>query len=384
MGFISELLGYPLGWIMWFIYNVVKDYGIAIIIFTLLTKIALFPTGYKQQLSTVRMQALNPKLAQLKKQYANNQEKFAEEQQKLYAQEGVNPMGSCLPLVITMIILYGILDVVYRPLTHILRINSDVIENMKKIIVKTKEWGIDETALESRPELTILHQVKEYPQTFIDKGISSDAVNQVSEFKNTFLGVDLGQVPTIHPEVWDKASIALIMIPIMSCLIQFIYTIYTQHKSKQMNPEMQTPGCMKFMLLGMPLFSLWLAFTVPAGVGFYWIWSSVFSFLQSIILYAYFKPERVKVINEKLKEKNKNKKPGFMQRMMDQQAQMNQQAKQAQNAGRADYNAKTENMSKSERNKYNRELINEARKRMAEKYGDVYVESDDDDDNNKK
>ncbi len=376
MGFISEALGYPLGWIMWFIYNLVSDYGIAIIIFTLLTKIALFPSGYKQQLSSMRMQALNPKLANLQKQYANNREKLAEEQQKLYAQEGVNPMGSCLPLIVTMIILYGILDVVYRPLTHIIRIKDSVIQQMQDIIIRTKEWGITEKDMEARPELTILQQVKENGQTFIDNGISSDIVNEVSEFKNTFLNIDLGQIPTIKPDTWDSGAIALIMIPVLSCVVQLLFSFYSMHKSKQMNPNMQGAGMMKGMMIVMPLFSLWLAFQVPAGVGFYWIWSSVFSFIQSFALYTYLKPERVEVINAKIKEKNKNKKPGLMQRMLDQQAQLNQQANDAKAAGRADYNEATEKMSKSEKNKYNRELLNEARKRMAEKYGEEYVDDD--------
>ena len=86
--------------------------------------------------------------------------------------------------------------------------------------------------------------------------------------------------------------------------------------------------------------------------------------------------QSIEAINVKLKEKNKNKKPGLMQRMMDQQAEMLKQQEQAKKGGRADYNAETEGMSKSERNKYNRELINEARKRMAEKYGDEYREDD--------
>lgn len=378
MGFISELLGYPLGWVMWLIYKIVSDYGIAIILFTFLTKLVMFPTGYKQQLSSIRTQALSPKLKNLQKQYANNREKLAEEQQKLYQQEGVNPMGSCLPLIVTMLILYGVLDVVYRPLTHILRLKESVILKMQEIIIATEEWGITEKTMQSRPELTILQQVKEHGQAFIDGGISKDIVESVSSFKNTFLGIDLGQIPTISPDVWDKAAIALVMIPIVSGLVQILYSLYSTHKSKQMNPDMQGAGAMKVMMLVMPLFSVWLAFQVPAGVGFYWIWSSVFAFIQSFALYTYFTPKRVEAINEKLKEKNKNKKPGFMQRMMDQQAQLNQQAKDATSAGRANYNAETENMSKSEKNKYNRDLLKEARKRMAEKYGEEYVDNDDD------
>lgn len=141
LGKIGELLGIPLGWVMYWIYEIVNNYGLSIIIFTLLSKLIMLPASYKQQLGTVRMQSLNPKLRQLKKQYANNPQKMQEEQQKLYQQEGVNPMGSCLPLIVTMIILYGILDVVYRPLSHILRISSDVIEKAKTIIVEQRSCG---------------------------------------------------------------------------------------------------------------------------------------------------------------------------------------------------------------------------------------------------
>ncbi|MGN1481583.1 YidC/Oxa1 family membrane protein insertase, partial [Porcipelethomonas sp.] len=157
-----------------------------------------------------------------------------------------------------------------------------------------------------------------------------------------------------------------------------LFSLYSQYKSKQMNPDMPNSGAMKIIMLVMPLFSVWLAFSVPAGVGFYWIWSSVFSFLQSFLLYAYFSPKRVEAINVKLKEKSKNKKPGLMQRMMDQQTELMKQQEQAKKGGRPDYNAATEGMSKSERSQYNRQLINEARKRMAEKYGDEYTEENDD------
>lgn len=374
MGPIGELLGKPLGWIMYWIYEVVNNYGFSIIIFTLLTKIILLPISYKQQLGTVRMQALNPKLSKLRKQYANNQQKLAEEQQKLYAEEGVNPMGSCLPLIISMIILYGVLDVVYRPLSHILRISSGVLDKAKDIITAN---DLADKYFKSRPELTILRQVKENPDLFGSLG--NDVVEKISNFKNTFLGVDLGVIPTIHPDTWNKAAIALVMIPIVSGVVQLLFTIYSQYKSKQMNPDMPSMGAMKIVMFVMPVFSVWLAFSVPAGVGFYWIWSSVFSFLQSFLLYAYFTPKRIEAVNLKLKEKNKNKKPGLMQRMMDQQAEMLRQQEQAKKGGRADYNADTQGMSKSERNKYNRELINEARKRMAEKYGDEYSEEEDSD-----
>ena len=216
----------------------------------------MLPASYKQQLGTVRMQSLNPKLRQLKKQYANNPQKMQEEQQKLYQQEGVNPMGSCLPLIVTMIILYGILDVVYRPLSHILRISSDVIEKAKTIIVDN---DLADKYFKTRPELTILRQVKDDPGLFSSLG--NEFVEKVSAFKNTFMGVDLGSIPTIRPETWNSAAIALIMIPIVSGLVQLAFTIYSQYKTRKMNPDMGSAagaGCMNVMLYGMPLFSVWL------------------------------------------------------------------------------------------------------------------------------
>ncbi|MBR1822800.1 MAG: YidC/Oxa1 family membrane protein insertase, partial [Ruminococcus sp.] len=136
-------------------------------------------------------------------------------------------------------------------------------------------------------------------------------------------------------------------------------------------------GCMNVMLYGMPLFSIWMAFTFPAGLGFYWIWSSLISFIVTFALNQYFTPERIKVINEKEKEKARiyaekhPEKKTFMQRMLEQQAEMEKQ----QNGG-SSKSANGDKVSRSEQNKQNRDKLKEARKRMAEKYGDEYDDND--------
>ena len=137
MGWISEAIGSVLGLIMWLMYKIPPyNYALAIVLFTLVTKIILFPLSVKQQKSAAAMAAFQPKLEKLKKQYANNQQKLQEEQMKLYSEEGINPMASCLPLFIQFPILYGIFDVVYRPISHILRFSSDVIESARAITEK--------------------------------------------------------------------------------------------------------------------------------------------------------------------------------------------------------------------------------------------------------
>ena len=129
----------------------------------------------------------------------------------------------------------------------------------------------------------------------------------------------------------------------------------------------------------MILFSLWFSFQVPAGVGYYWIWSSIISVIITILLNNYFTDERVLAINEKEKEKARiyaEKHPGkksFTQRLLEQSQAA---AEQQNNASK--YKANGEKYSRSELNKRQRELINEARKRMAEKYGDTYDENNED------
>jgi YidC/Oxa1 family membrane protein insertase len=148
---------------------------------------------------------------------------------------------------------------------------------------------------------------------------------------------------------------------------------------KKVNPNMQGGGCLTFMMYFFPLLSVWFAFSVPAGVGFYWIWSAFFSFIITFCLNQYFTPERTEAINEKEKEKIRiyaekhPEKKTFMQKMLEQQELANQQ--NAAKNGKKSGNSKA---SRSEIKKYDRDKIKEARKRMAEKYGDIYDDTDND------
>ena len=116
MNLISTIIGTPLGWVMWLCYTVVRNYGVALILFTLITRLLMFPLSVKQQKSSVKMAAFGPKMRARQTKYANNKEKLSEEMTKLYQEEGYNPMSSCLPLLIQLPILYGLIDVIYNPL----------------------------------------------------------------------------------------------------------------------------------------------------------------------------------------------------------------------------------------------------------------------------
>lgn len=379
MDFLYDLCGKPFGWIMRLIYELVDNYALAILLFTIITKLILFPISYKQQLNSARMQRINPKLEKLRKKYKDDPKKMQEEQMKLYQEENFNPGASCLPMFLQFFILFGILDVVYKPMSYILRVSGDVISKAFSVVEKINP-DLASAGTSLRQELTILNAHHADPGAFTD-ALGSGLSERMTDFYEKFslFGINLGQVPTWSPQVWDATAIGLFLIPFMSGVLQLLLTIYTQITQKKRNPAMKNMGCMNVMLYVMPVFSVWFAFQVPAGVGFYWVCSSFFSLLQSVGLNMYFTPERTEKICEKqeakLAKKYANGKKSFTQRLFAQQSELTEAQQKRQR-----YAEETKDMSRSELNKYNQQVIKDARKRMAEKYGDTYEGDDVSDD----
>ncbi len=400
MGIISEIIGWPLGWIMYFFYQIFQNYAIAIVFFTIITKLLLIPFSIKQQKSTASLTAIQPKLDKLKKKYANNQEKLSEETMKLYNEEGVNPMASCLPMFIQFPILYGILDVVYRPLFHMFRLEKAVVLELGTIVAKIPEYtelifqNGNTSKVAWRGELHIIEAIQKGLCPEIQTS-HPEIYNQIMEFNNKLFGADLSITPTLKPEVWNAEAVVLLMIPLFSGIFQLAYTIYTQKRQKKTaSPETAAAmSSMNMMFYIMPIFSVWLAFTFPAALGFYWMISAVVTLVQQIILNKIITPEYIAKLVEKDKIKKKNsKKRGLMERYQ----QMYDEQMAARNGGTAssrsanngdavtsgvidedeDDGSKEIKLSKSKQKEYERMLIREARKRQAEKYGEEYIDDD--------
>ena len=297
--FLYDLCGKPFGWIMRLIYDLVDNYALAILLFTIFTKLILFPISYKQQKNSAKMQRFNPKLEKLRKKYKDDPKKMQEEQMKLYQEENINPGASCLPMFLQFFILFGILDVVYKPLSFILKMKDSVISSAFEIVRNVNpELAKQGTSL--RRELAILsaqHSDASAFQSVLGDNLSA----KMTEFYDKFnlFGINLGEVPSWHPDVWNATAIGLFLIPVLSGVLQLALTIYMQIYQKKKNPGMPNMGCMNIMLYAMPIFSVWFAFQVPAGVGFYWVCSSFFSLIQSVGLNCYFTKERIEAICEK-------------------------------------------------------------------------------------
>ena len=385
MQLINEIFGYPLGFIMWLCYLVVRNYAVALLLFTIITKLALFPLSLKQQKSMVKMKLFQPKVEELQKKYAKNEEKLNEESMKLYQEEGYNPMSGCLPSLIQFPLLFGMIDVVYRPLTHIAHLSKDLINQAMEIVTSL---GLAGNANSYYREINIMSAVRDNPGAFSSMG--QEFIDKVGGINLSFFGLDLTAVPSF---TWS----VMIIIPLLSGLTSLLYSFITMRQNKKMDGDKPQAGggMMKAMMLFMPIMSFWFAFSFPMGVSLYWLFSNILMIVQQLVMNKVFDPvkeaEKMKKKLEEEKEKKRQERMAARQNVKKLSDTGFQGAlKKAVNTrlaveGGADDDAGEEEIPPEVVEKalsakeINRAKLAAARRRDAEKYGEEYVEVTDDD-----
>ncbi len=472
------IIAIPLGWIMKGLYYVVKNYGIALLLFTFVTRLIVFPLAVKQQKSTAKMALIAPELEKIKKKYGKNQQKMQEEQMALYAKTGINPMASCLPMIVTMLILFALIPIIYGPLTYISNADKDELNNSNNLIAglyvvssdmhsdKNVEYINDEIEKlslsdsekdevkgktvfqkylyvfekngkkddeiyeefskyfldsdncknaakslkdEEKQVKRIIEAVKKHPdidsfmlnEEYISKNLATsrpelmtfsfvnnaggeyadvlpDSVKSAAEdidYKS--FGLDMGVIPSFKDMTW--------IIPFASFILQIAVTIVSQFFQKKNNPAAaKAMGMgMKITFIILPVFSLWIGFSYPAGLGLYWCYSSLFALLQTVVLNVVYNPAKIQAMIEAENEKNKKsgKKTMFAKMAEQNLERMGGAAYKSDDDENEDTEEKK--LSKAEKAAEDRRKIAAARKRMAEKYGEEYQEFADEEEEEK-
>ena len=116
---LFSLFAEPLGWVMRWIYQLIPSYFVALILFTVLVRLVLFPLSIKNQKNTADRARLAPRLERIQKKYGQDRQKMMQKQQELYEKEGVKMTGGCLPMVFQMLVLFSVIAVIYKPLTYV-------------------------------------------------------------------------------------------------------------------------------------------------------------------------------------------------------------------------------------------------------------------------
>lgn len=308
-----QTLGYyicmPFAALVRLFYNLTGSYGLAIILFTVVIKLIMLPFQMKSKRSMVRMNRMSGKIKEIQKKYANNQAKANEEVQKLYQEEGINPMGGCLWTLIPFPILIALYSILRQPVTHFMSLTKDVALSL---VDKVAAAGID---------ISTIATVKDGVTEFMSYGqiqmvkIINEQLPQAAEGIKGWINIDfnfIGLDLTTHP--WDAlksfefswAVIGLVLIPILAGGFQMLMTVMTMKQ----NPNQEAAGQTKGMMYMMSLFSVYIAFIMPASLGVYWIAQTLLSMVQEFFMNRFYNKkieEEERIRYERIQEERKRK-----------------------------------------------------------------------------
>ena len=290
------LITRPMGWIIEQIYNLVSNYGLAIILFTIIIKLILLPLNVKSQKSMKKQQKIQPFLSELQQKYANDQEKLQREMMKLYKENNVSMMGGCLPMLIQFPILIGLYRVIQRPITYLAGIGIQQLQEgeFAEKIIMLRDAMADKIGNLATASVELIAKNSQ-----IQLSKWAEIVNGSSDpwaFNFNFLGLDLSNTPStalgyiMRMNFSNWGIILLLIIPILAVIASIATTKITQMQSGQTNNSTTdaTNSMTKSMTLMMPLMTAFFTLTLPAGLGIYWIICSVVQIIQQIVLNYYF------------------------------------------------------------------------------------------------
>lgn len=287
---VISFLGELLGNLMSFIFNIVGDYGLSIIIFTLLTKVILFPLNMVTQKNSINMVRLMPEENALKIKYIDDKDKLGEERLKLYKKYKYRPLLSSVPLLIQIPVVLGLVYVMYHPLTFIHQFDSSIISQFKDWLAT---FADPELLAENTYQLEIVSLIK--GGTMPDVSALTQAAREVADLNTMFLGIDLSRTPTL------KGDYILLIIPLLSGLSAWLLCAV----QNRVNVLQVAQGGLSKALSTIFLiaFSAYFAFLVPAGVGLYWIFGNLFA-IPFMFLYNLCMPPKKYIDYEYLKKMN--------------------------------------------------------------------------------
>ncbi len=279
MAALAQVFGYILN----AIYSFVNNYGVSIIIFSIIFKIILIPLAIKQQKTMKKSQKMQGKLQEIQFKYKNDPEKLNTETLRLYKEENMSPFSGCLSSIIQIVVLLAVFTMVRSPLTYMKNIENNHPGLLDQYANELKETG--QLSNEAYKEIDIIKV----------KGPEDDRVN----INMDFLGIDLSKVPTASlndPKVY--------IIPVLYVLTSFISIRMTTNMQKNKNNKLLADDnekssnkgvdneievdameqANKTMSWFMPIMSISIAVFTPLGLALYWLMSNILMIIERLII----------------------------------------------------------------------------------------------------
>ena len=322
IAFFANLFGYVLN----FIYNVVKNYGVAIIIFSILVKVLMIPISLKQQKTMKKSAKIQAKMKEIQFKYKNNPEQLNQATMELYKSENMSPFSGCFSAIVQIVLLFAVFYLVRSPLTYMKKIDENVINKYSKIIHEN-----DLSTNSAYPQIEILRELdnvkelknKKTPVEANEGDESSEEQQQVDEkikdlseindeelnnlyINMDFLGLNLAQVPTKSSD-WKAYIIPILYV--ITAVISLRVANSTQLKDKKVSKEEQEENkdekaltkpeddfdpmaqMNKNMNMMFPVMYLAVALIAPLGLALYWLMNSLLMIIEKLILNKLLKDE---------------------------------------------------------------------------------------------
>jgi len=292
---MGELVCRIFSWPLVKVYELTGNYGVAILFFALIVNLLMAPFMAKSKKSMMRTSRLQPRIQELQRRHEGNPQKLNAEMQKLYQEEGINPMSGCLWTLIPFPILIALYSVIRSPITRMMFAGQEVVNTLREYMV-AQGWY---TELVGKTDGYIEIKLANLAHQHWDQ-VQADLAGKIDGLMNIdfgFLGLNMGEQPQWNWFLTTDFSDAAVWVPAFGLfLIPFISAALTwlsMKISNKMNPpsagNAQAEASMKSMNLMMPLMSIWICFIMPAAMGIYWIGNSIFGMVRDFILTKYYK-----------------------------------------------------------------------------------------------
>ena len=308
IAFFANIFGYVLN----FIYEIVKNYGLAIIIFSILIKVLMIPLSIKQQKTMKKSTKIQKKLKEIQFKYKNNPEMLNQATMEVYKSENMSPFSGCLSAIVQIILLFAVFYLVRSPLTYMEKVNPDIINKYSKIV---KENNLSTNS--AYPEIEIIRELdniknlKNTENTNNEEQTTEENKTDLAEINNDeidslyinmdFLGLNLAQVPTRSSD-WKAYIIPVLYVIVAIISMRITNPTKTNKKATKgnkdekalSNPEDEFDPMAqmnKNMNMMFPVMYLAVALIAPLGLALYWLMNSLLMIIERLILNKLLKDE---------------------------------------------------------------------------------------------
>ncbi len=293
---LADIIQVPFGYLMGWLYQFTNNYGIALILFSIIVQLVMLPMTAKSKKSMMKMSRLQPRMQEIQRRYADDPQRQNAAIQAMYKEEGVSMGGGCLWSLVPMLIIIPLYTVVRQPLVYMLHESLETANQIVDVLKTAAPEAFGSNTYYN--QITAAQLIPQYADVLKEAipTISDTVLNGVNF---GFLGCNLGLIPPFNvfaSTFWTWPNVGLFLLALLSAGNQVV-TMWINQKmndsvvtnkdgiqDKETAQNSQAAQTGKVMMYTMPLMMLWIGFTVPASLSLYWLIGGVVRTIEDVLL----------------------------------------------------------------------------------------------------